>query len=517
MKRKITFAVVAMIISLGGIIVLQLYWINGAVKVRSRQFDAQVFESINETAEKLQIHEAMLVLPRIMPEMDSVQRKTVDSLFLKRMSGHHGKFAFHHMSKYKKISDDPFKNDNGGKDENQSGKSASADTLWLAEKTSASDSAKRLMVKAGMYNRLMKKMILNYINENRDINKRLKRKWIDSFLQQELMQRGISTPYVAAVYDQQTGKISFADPGSDTSQLKASLYKTRLFPDDLTPQSWYLAVVFPEKRKFILNSIGLILPGSFLFLIIIVLSCGFTIYMLLKQKKLSEMKNDFINNMTHEFKTPIATISLATDAINDTRVIENKERLRHYTSVIKEENNRMNQQVQKVLNAALMDKEDLKLTLNPIDAHEIIGKLIERFGLQISERNGNITWNPGAAQHVIYGDEVHFGNVINNLLDNANKYSPERPDIKVSTYNKNNELVIEVEDNGIGMARETQKRIFDKFFRMSTGNIHDTKGFGLGLNYVKTIVTAHKGKIEVRSELKKGSTFKIRLPLFQNQ
>jgi two-component system, OmpR family, phosphate regulon sensor histidine kinase PhoR len=515
MKRKITLAVIAMAVSLTGIIVLQLYWINGAINVRSRQFDAQVFESINETAEKLQIHEAMLVLPRIMPEMDIEQRKTVDSFFLKRMTGHHGKFAFHHISKYKKITDDPFRKDTA-KENGLSQNSLASDTIWMPGKSHSFDSTKGLMARAGMYNRLLKKMILNYINENKDINKRLTRKWIDSFLQKELSQRGISTPYQLGIYNKQNGKMVLADAAADASEIKRTKYMVKLFPDDLVPQSWYLAVVFPEKRKFVLNSIGLILPGSFLFMLIIIISCGFTIFMLLKQKKLSEMKNDFINNMTHEFKTPIATISLATDAINDPRISENKEKVRHYTSIIKEENNRMDLQVQKVLNAALMDKEDFKLNFDPLDAHEVIGKLIERFRLQIAQRSGTLTWHAEAKEHLIFADEVHFGNMINNLLDNANKYSQDAPDITVSTCNKNSDLIIEVEDHGIGMARETQKRIFDKFFRMSTGNIHDTKGFGLGLNYVKTIVNAHKGTIEVKSEIKKGSIFKIKIPLNKN-
>lgn len=225
------------------------------------------------------------------------------------------------------------------------------------------------------------------------------------------------------------------------------------------------------------------------------------------------MKNDFINNMTHEFKTPIATISLATDAINDPRIIENKEKLRHYTAIIKEENNRMNLQVQKVLNAALMEKEDFRMNYANFDANEIIGNLVGRFRLQAGEKDGIITWEPGAETAAIYGDEVHFNNMISNLLDNAIKYSSGAPLIKISTKNVNRKLEIDVEDHGIGMSRETLKKIFEKFYRVSTGNLHDTKGFGLGLNYVKNIVVAHKGTIHVKSELKKGSLFKIILPL----
>jgi two-component system, OmpR family, phosphate regulon sensor histidine kinase PhoR len=527
MKRKITFAVIAMAVSLSGIIVLQLSWISGAIKVRSKQFDGQVFDAMNDVADKLQVHESMLILQKKLPEMDSLDRRTIDSFYTKRLAygkQYRGKFGRLHKTE-KHINDDPFRKDKNLNDspyfhnKQQMGKIGEEEDRWQKagiRDSNYADSAKLLISKANRYNRMLKKMILNYIKENKDIHKRMDRALIDSFLNHELRQRGIELPYAAAIYNRQTGAVDFELPGTDTIAIKSTLYLVKLFPDDLVPQDWYLAVDFPGKTRFVLSSIGWILPGTFAFMLIIIISCGFTVFMLIRQKRLSEMKNDFINNMTHEFKTPIATISLATDAIIDPRVMDNKEKLKHYTKIIKEENNRMDLQVQKVLNAALMEKEDFKMVFSVFDAHEVIGTLIDRFMIQISERNGTLTWDGNAENHLIFGDEVHFGNVINNLLDNANKYSPEAPDIKVNTYNKNGSLIIEVEDKGIGMTRDTQKRIFDKFFRMSTGNLHDTKGFGLGLNYVKAVVLAHKGTIEVKSEIKKGSIFKIKLPLYTN-
>ncbi|MFI5140161.1 MAG: ATP-binding protein [Sphingobacteriales bacterium] len=526
MKRKISIAVIAMAVSLSGIIVLQLLWISGAINLRSKQFDSQVFEAINDVSDKIQVHEAMTILPKILPEMDSVNRKSLDSFFNKRLkegNHFHSKFGLHNHKRRKNMTDNPFRKDesnNPGKANMDSGSHMhwqGSNHKFSKKDSFPSDSGKIMMAKANIYNRMLKKLIMNAINKNRDIHKRLSQHLIDSFLNHELKQRGIDLSYQAAVLNKQTGALEFANAGIDTSMLRSTPFMVKLFPDDMPPQNYFLSVYFPGKVSFIIRSIGMILPGLLAFMLIIIISCGFTIYTLLKQKKLSEMKNDFINNMTHEFKTPIATISLATDAINDPRVLENKDKLKHYTSVIKEENNRMNLQVQKVLNAALMDKEDFKMNPGVFDAHDVIGKLIDRFRIQITERHGSLTWNGTAENHMIYGDEVHFGNVINNLLDNANKYSPDAPDIKVSTYNKSGSLIIDVEDNGIGMARETQKRIFDKFFRLSTGNLHDTKGFGLGLNYVKAVVMAHKGTIEVKSEIKKGSTFKIRIPYYSQQ
>ena len=251
-------------------------------------------------------------------------------------------------------------------------------------------------------------------------------------------------------------------------------------------------------------------------MLIIIISCGFTVFMLLKQKKLSEMKNDFINNMTHEFKTPIATISLATDAIIDPRIMDDKEKLRRYVLMIKEENTRMNLQVQNVLNAATMDKGDFKLQMAPFNAVKAIEKLIERFRLQIADRNGRLNLVADAENFTIHGDEIHFENLMNNLLDNACKYSIDAPEINVKAYNQNNSMVIEVEDHGPGMSRETQKKVFDKFYRVSTGNLHDIKGFGLGLSYAKAVVTAFHGTIEVKSELRKGSIFTITIPLYND-
>jgi two-component system phosphate regulon sensor histidine kinase PhoR len=531
MKRKITIAVVAMAISLSGIIILQLYWINGAIKVRSKQFDGQVFDAMNDVSDKLQVHESLVILPKILPGMDSMQRKTADSMYKKRVTQPHfrGTFGLAKKRHHTNLTDNPFLAENMERDISRHGSSqdkAGSTHVREFHKTMheyefrdsiLADSGRRLINMANMFNRMLREMKLNYIKENKDINKRLSKELIDSLLQQELSQRGIEIPYESAVFNKHDGELYFAKAKSDTNALKSTIYRVKIFPEDLPPSCNYLVVNFPDRKGFVLRSIGMVLPGSFIFLIIIVVSCAFTIYTLLKQKKLSEMKNDFINNMTHEFKTPIATISLATDAINDPRVMDNKEKLKHYTSIIKEENNRMNMQVQKVLNAALMDKNDFELNLAPMDANEVVGELIDRFRIQILERNGTLTWDAKASEHIICGDEVHFGNVINNLLDNANKYSEGAPCIKISTRNEGGDLLITVEDNGIGMDKETQNRVFDKFYRMSTGNVHNTKGFGLGLSYVKSMVTAHKGSITLKSEIKRGSTFTIRLPVYHEK
>ncbi|MFZ1635084.1 MAG: HAMP domain-containing sensor histidine kinase, partial [Chitinophagales bacterium] len=239
----------------------------------------------------------------------------------------------------------------------------------------------------------------------------------------------------------------------------------------------------------------------------------YTVVILLRQKKLSEIKNDFINNMTHEFKTPLATISLAVDAVNNPMILKDESKIKHYTHIIKEENKRMNAQVEKVLQMALLDKNEISLSTDDIDIHDIIYRAVENISVQVEEKDGKIDMELAAERYELTGDEVHLSNVISNLLDNANKYSPEKPEIKITTESDDKGIYITVADHGIGMSNDDVKMIFEKFYRVPTGNVHNIKGFGLGLTYVKAIIEAHKGTIDVKSQPKKGSQFKLFLPI----
>jgi len=234
---------------------------------------------------------------------------------------------------------------------------------------------------------------------------------------------------------------------------------------------------------------------------------------LLRQKKLSEIKNDFINNMTHEFKTPLATISLAVDALKNEKVIQDRQKSEYFTGIIKEENRRMNKQVETILQASLLDRQEQQLNLTSIHAHTVIQEAMENFQLQLDGKGGRSELQLNAKNDLVSADEVHFTNLISNLIDNAVKYSKENLLIRITTHSTTKSLIIRIEDNGIGMSKETQRRIFEKFYRAHTGNIHNVKGFGLGLSYVKTIVEAHQGKIKVDSMVGKGTTFTLEFPL----
>lgn len=277
------------------------------------------------------------------------------------------------------------------------------------------------------------------------------------------------------------------------------------------PETFYLHIA--DDKNYILNKMGWIIGSSILFTVIIISAFALTVRTMFNQKKLSEIKSDFINNMTHELKTPLATISLAIDALTNEKVIHDSDKIRYYSGMIKDENKRMNKQVEKILQAARIEKQDIKLNLQKLDAHDLINKVANNLSLQIQEKNGTITLKLDADRHIIEADEVHFSNIIFNLLDNAIKYSKNNLHIEVSTSNVSSMLAIKIADNGIGMNRETQSRVFEKFYRAHTGNIHNVKGFGLGLSYVKATVEAHQGKVTVESTIGKGSTFTVLMPL----
>jgi len=270
-----------------------------------------------------------------------------------------------------------------------------------------------------------------------------------------------------------------------------------------------LNIFILQPESYFQNHLALLLLGSILFTSIIITAFLLTLKTMLSQKKLSEIKSDFINNMTHEFKTPIATIQLATDALKNEKVIHNPDQILYYSGIIKEENRRMNKQVEKILQSAQLEREEIKLQLRKLDVNMVIQKVAENVALQMQEVGATLTATLNANNSIIYADEVHFSNIIFNLIDNAIKYSKENPAIQIETNNMGQSLQLKIIDNGIGMSKETTNHIFEKFYRAHTGNLHDVKGFGLGLTYVKKIVDAHGGKINVDSALGEGTTFTL--------
>ncbi|MCW3079672.1 MAG: two-component sensor histidine kinase [Segetibacter sp.] len=275
----------------------------------------------------------------------------------------------------------------------------------------------------------------------------------------------------------------------------------------------HLIVIIPNFKIQVLESMMWVVMFAVVFTLIIVTAFGVTIQALLRQKKLSEIKTDFINNMTHEFKTPLATISLAVDALRNEKVLAQPEKMSYFSGIIKEENKRMNKHVETILQAALLDRQELKLDMNKVHAHTLIESALNNYQLQIQDKNGKVEIKFDAKNDVIIADENHFTNLLSNLFDNAIKYSRESLVLKITTCNTGKNLQIKIQDNGIGMNKETVKRVFEKFYRAHTGNLHNVKGFGLGMSYVKTVIDVHKGRIKVDSTVGKGSCFTVEVPL----
>jgi len=339
----------------------------------------------------------------------------------------------------------------------------------------------------------------------------LDNKEIEYALKQTLAYSQIETPYeYAIIKDGVVQEGSFKK--SQKRDFLKSKYMVRLFPDNIIQQDLVLSLIFPERTNYVLGRMVWILGGSMIFSLFILATFALSLYFIIRQKKISEMKSDFINNMTHEFKTPIATISLAADTITNPKVINDEVSIKHFISMIKKENSRMNKKVETILQIASLDKKEIEFRFNNVSLHSIIERAIETIDIQVQQRSGKIILNLKASEPIIYGDSEHLTNLVNNFLDNAIKYSPEPPEILVSTKNVERGILLSVEDKGIGMTKTVQSKIFERFYRQSSGNVHDVKGFGLGLNYARAIIDAHKGNITVFSEPGKGSRFDIFLP-----
>jgi two-component system phosphate regulon sensor histidine kinase PhoR len=294
---------------------------------------------------------------------------------------------------------------------------------------------------------------------------------------------------------------------------KDATYSIPIFTDNEGNEKYKLLVTFPHKKKFLLSELVSITILSIIFTLIIIIAYTSALNQLIRQRQISEIKTDFINNMTHEFKTPIATINLALDAIRNPKIIDDREKVFKYLEMIREENKRMHAQVENVLRISKLEKKELNIIKESTNVEEIINDAIEHVNLILEDRNGSVNLHFGALRKTVLLNDVHFTNVIVNILENAIKYSPDVPEIDIYTENIKDMVLIKIKDNGVGMSKIAQKRIFEKFYREHTGDIHNVKGHGLGLAYVKRIVEDHNGQVYVESEKGKGSTFIIKLPL----
>ena len=347
------------------------------------------------------------------------------------------------------------------------------------------------------------------------LEKRIQPGIVDSMLAVELQNKGIKTEFEFGIYDTRRDSLIYQKTGKFTQELLNKAFAVNLFPRQPGKDKAILLVYFPYERQYMVQQIWWLLLLSILLVGTFIAIFYKTISTILYQKKLSDMKNDFISNITHEFKTPVSTISLACEALNDPDVVKTPAMSSNYIQIITDENRRLGTMAEKILIASVLKQGKLELNMVPCAMHEIITECVQKVGIQAETAGGSIQTSLQALHDMVRGDRLHLTSVVVNLLDNAIKYSPIRPTIRINTYNRDQNFVFEVIDNGIGISKENQGMIFDKLYRVPTGNIHNVKGFGLGLSYTKAIVEAHQGNISVSSELKKGTTFTVTLPNFE--
>ncbi len=537
-KKLLIFTIVLMSVALGGIITVQIFWMQNAIEQNEYKFDQKVNDALINVVKKLEQNEIAHVFDKEMnndqflhKDLNITFTDKADSLiFISINDSLVQKLIILNEDKKDKVQwvsvDENMVliNRNNKKTHRITTKiktkNKSKDTgyIYTSSYSYKSDDTvhniliekKKIKTKAKKIEHVIKKMVFEYDTDINYFIKRIKFELLDSLLKKELAESNINISYEYGVKSKQDkAKTKSENYSQDNSYKK---YYTSLFPDDLIPKPDKLVVYFPERKSHLYRSLSIMLPASLFFSLIILLAFSISVLMVLKQKKISDVKTDFINNMTHEFKTPIATISLAADSIINPKVINNSSKIMSFIKIIKDENKRMNKQVEKVLQMSLLDKSELDLNLNNLNLHILIENSIQNIGVQIDKKNGTISTELLAKNNIALIDEIHFLNIISNLLDNALKYSKQNPEIIIKTEDVQNGILISVLDNGIGMTKEEQSKIFDRFYRVSKGNIHNTKGFGLGLSYVKAIVESFKGNIRVKSELNKGSRFDIFIP-----
>ena len=361
------------------------------------------------------------------------------------------------------------------------------------------------ILKAAQYDIFRKDIALTM-----SIQERVSKEKLQELLQSEMQEYGVKTPVEFGVY---SNGLATKVRSDKFRYDKYTTYSTTIFPDNEGKSKYQLLVTFPQKKKFLFSELVGITVLSIVFTLIIIIAYSSALNQLIKQRQISEIKTDFINNMTHEFKTPIATINLALDAIKSPKVSTSPETMTRYLQMIRDENKRMHAQVENVLRISKLEKRELEISKEPADLHDILEDAIEHVNLIMEDRGGEINTHLQAKRTTVLLNDVHFTNVLVNILDNAIKYSPEPPKIDVYTENVKDFVILKVKDQGAGMSKVAQKRIFEKFYREHTGDLHNVKGHGLGLAYVKKIVDDHNGQIFVESEKGKGSTFIIKLPL----
>jgi two-component system phosphate regulon sensor histidine kinase PhoR len=514
-----------MSLSLIGIILVQVYWFNTSFKNNDEQFRYHVTQVIGNVADKLQKEEAYSFIDKYKKLKDSIGKEPEKSDFLE--FGYYQRdsrtnetiiYSNNIISEDFNISSSFFekKTDSLKKLKNFSSKRVTevyyndnVDNAVVSKKTTP-DLKIEKRDKIDILENAQFEIFFKDIAAVKSLEERVSKEQLQKLLANELKEYEVKTPFEFGIYS--NGLATKIESENFKFDKKAT-YSIPVFTDNEGNNRYQLLVSFPHKQKFLFSELVGITVLSIIFTLIIIIAYTSALNQLIRQRQISEIKTDFINNMTHEFKTPIATINLALDAIKNPKVIDDKEKIYRYLQMIRDENKRMHAQVENVLRISKLEKKELEIIKEAYNIHDVIELAIEHVNLIILDRNGSITTHFAANRTTVLINEVHFTNVIVNVLDNAIKYSLSEPKIDIYTENIKDFVIIRIKDQGVGMSKVAQKRIFEKFYREHTGDLHNVKGHGLGLSYVKRIVEDHNGEIFVESEKGKGSTFIIKIPL----
>ena len=523
-KRLFVLLVVLMSLSLVGIIAVQLYWIKGSIEDKEEQFSNTVSEILSKVTDNVEAREMREYSTRFLSLKDSLgefQSRQLSNIFFIDRDLNSSEILFYShgiLEEDYNIASTFFDND-GTTDSTtiRNYTSKRTKTIFKEEYGLDGNSYKLNPIqkweKVGGLTSIDKAAfddVYREFAEKEPIHKRTSKQEIELLLDREFRNMNIDIDYEYGIY-------SRGLPTKIRSQRfkynQAGNYKAPIFRNSDGLSNFSLLLSFPKKKKFLLSSILGMASLSLLFTIIILVAYASAIYQLIRQKQISEIKSDFINNMTHEFKTPIATINLAVEAIKNPGVISDEEKVQRYLGMIRDENKRMHAQVENVLRISKLEKNQLEIRKDRVDLHDLIRKAIAHINLIVVHKGGYVNESLEAQQAEVLANEVHMENVLVNILDNAVKYSQDAPKIDVSTELVKNHIIVKIKDQGVGMSKAVLKKVFEKFYREHTGDVHNVKGHGLGLAYVKKIVEDHQGEVYAESEKGKGSTFFIKLPV----
>lgn len=515
-KTKLYLVISLMSLALLGIVLIQVSLLKRSLKANEENFAAGVNDALHETVSLLEAQRMKTHFVNL-SERIHVVRSTNGTILEERVTGRslmpdiQGVTDIEERINVFEIQDSMALTI----ETDSSMEESSATVIWMSGVTGGLEEDQNIRIELQGdpdYVKMMQSTLKKLDGTNQGEIIQIDSLFLHQVLKRNLHDQGIDLHYSVSIGE---NSFSFAPDGKTADSEfypEVNTHQIALYPNAQMPNHKTLSLIFPNQSSFLLKSIWREAVGSLLFSGIILFCFGLTIQTIFRQKRLSEMKNDFINNMTHELKTPIATIGLAAETLARQKERFDPEFLARYTGIIREENSRINRQVERVLQAAQFDRNEIQLDLQPVNLNEILHQAISHFQLQVENRGGKIT-SILQGDPQLRGDSQHLANVVSNLLDNANKYSPDTPMISIETSLSENRVKILVSDHGKGIPNANQSEIFNRFFRVSTGDLHEVKGFGLGLSYVKEVVEAHQGSISLESKVDQGSTFIIDLPL----